>query len=81
MKKGIVAALMLVLAAPAFANRGDTGKDVKDSAQNAVDDAKDKLHTDSGADKTRRHAKRAARDTKKKARHTRNDVKDALGVK
>jgi hypothetical protein len=41
-----------------------------------VDDAKDKLGTDSGTSKAKRHAKKAARNTKTKARHTKNDAAD-----
>lgn len=81
MMKAWIAALALGLAAPAFANPGDTNKDIKDSAANTVDDAKDKLHTDSGADKSKRHAKKSARNAKKKARQTKNSVKDSLGLK
>lgn len=79
--KGIIAALALGLALPAFADRGDTNKDIKDATNDAVDTAKDKLGTDSGTAKAKRHAKKAARDTKRKARHTRNNVKRDLGVK
>jgi len=50
---------------------------VDNAAKNTVDDAKDKLGTDSGTAKAKRHAKKAARNTKNKARHTKSDVKDA----
>jgi hypothetical protein len=74
MRKGIIAALAMGLALPVFAE-SDTVKDVKDGAANATDTVKDKLHTDSGADKTKRHAKRKIRNAKKDARHMKNDAK------
>jgi hypothetical protein len=74
MLKGIIGALALALAAPAWAE-SDTKKDVDNAAKNTVDDAKDKLHTDSGMAKAKRHAKRAARNANAKARHTKNDAK------
>ena len=75
MLKGIIGALALAIAMPAFAE-SDTKKDIDNSAKNTVDDAKDKLHTDSGTAKTKRHMKKAARNANAKARHTKNDVKD-----
>jgi hypothetical protein len=74
MLKGIIAALALGIALPAFAE-SDTKKDMKDTAENAKDTAKDKLGTDSGAEKTKRHAKRKARNVKKDARQKKNEVK------
>jgi gas vesicle protein len=76
MLKAIIGTIALALAAPAFAE-SDTKKDVDNSVRNTVDDAKDKLHTDSGTAKAKRHAKKAARNTKTKARHTKNDVKNS----
>ncbi len=76
MLKGIIGALALALAAPALADN-DKVKDVDNSMKNTVDDAKDKLGTDSGTAKAKRHAKKAARNAKTKARHTKNDAKDA----
>jgi hypothetical protein len=81
MKNGIIAALALGLAVPAFAKPGDTNKDIKDSASNTVDDAKDKLGTDSGTAKTKRHTKKAARNAKKTARQTKNSAKETVGIK
>jgi hypothetical protein len=81
MRNAIIAALALGLAMPALANRGDTNKDIKDGAADAVDNAKDTLHTDKGVDKVKRHAKKGMRDTKRHARHTRNKVKSELGIK
>ena len=84
MLKGIIAALALGLALPAFAE-SDTAKDVKDNAANVTDSAKDTLHTDSGVEKTKRHAKKSVRNAKKDARHKKNavkkDVKDATDGK
>ena len=74
MLKGMIAALAIGLALPAFAE-SDTAKDIKDSAANATDSAKDALHTDSGAEKTKRHAKKKMRNAKKQARATKNEVK------
>jgi hypothetical protein len=74
MLKGMIAALAIGLALPAFAE-SDKVKDVKDTAANATDSAKDALHTDSGANKTKRHAKKNVRNAKKQARATKNDVK------
>ena len=81
MLKGIVAALALGLALPALANKGDTNKDIKDAASDTVDSAKDGLHTDSGADKAKRHMDKSGRSTKRKARHTKNNMKRDLGIK
>jgi len=82
MLKGIIAALALGLfAMPALANKGDTNKDIHDAAADTVDNAKDGLHTDKGADKAKRHMDKGARATKHKARHTRNNVKNELGIK
>src|SRR5207248_3617723 len=75
MRKGIViAALAMGLALPVFAE-SDTVKDVKDNTANATDTVKDKLGTDSGAEKTKRHAKRKMRNAKKDARQMKNDAK------
>jgi len=75
MRKGIIiAALAMGLALPVFAE-SDTVKDVKDNTANATDAVKDKLGTDSGAEKTKRHAKRKMRNAKKDARHMKNDAK------
>jgi hypothetical protein len=74
MMKGIVFALALGLAVPAFA-KSDAAKDVSDKASDTKDDVKDKLHTDSGAAKVGRHADKATRNVKKGARHTKNDAK------
>ena len=74
MRKGIIAALAIGLALPVFAE-SDTMKDVKDNTANATDSVKDTLHTDSGAEKTKRHAKRKMRNAKKDARHMKNDAK------
>ena len=63
MRKGIIAALTMGLALPVFAE-SDTVKDVKDNTANATDTVKDKLGTDSGAEKTKRHAKRKMRNAK-----------------
>jgi len=79
--KGIVAALALGLALPALADKGDTNKDIKDATSDTVDNAKDKLGTDSGADKAKRHMNKNARATKRKARHTKNNVKKDMGIK
>jgi hypothetical protein len=76
MLKGIIGALALAVAMPAFAE-SDTKKDVDNSVKNTVDDAKDKLHTDSGTAKTKRHMKKAARNANAKARHTKKDVKES----
>lgn len=76
MLKAIIGALALALATPALADN-DKAKDVDNSMRNTVDDAKDKLGTDSGTSKAKRHAKKAARNTKAKARHTKNDVKSS----
>ncbi len=47
--------------------------------------AKDALHTDSGTDKAKRHAKKKVRNAKKQARATKNeakkDVKDTTDKK
>jgi hypothetical protein len=79
MLKGIIGALALALATPALADSklNDKAKDVDNSMKNTVDDAKDKLGTDSGTAKAKRHAKKAGRNTKAKARQTKNDAKDA----
>jgi hypothetical protein len=74
MLKGIIGAIALALALPVYA-QSDKMKDADNSMKNTVDDAKDKLGTDSGTDKAKRHAKKAARNTKAKARHTKNDAK------
>jgi hypothetical protein len=74
MKKGIIAALVMGLALPVFAE-SDTMKDAKDNAANATDAVKDTLHTDSGAEKAKRHAKRKMRNAKKDARHMKNSAK------
>ena len=82
MLKGIIAALALGLfALPAMANKGDTNKDIHDAAADTVDNAKDGLHTDNGADKAKRHMDKSARSTKRKARHTKNNIKRDLGIK
>src|SRR5438552_10581361 len=70
--KGIIAALALGLALPAFAEKGDTTKDIKDAANDTADNVKDRLGTDSGSARLKRHAKKAARDANRKARHTKN---------
>jgi hypothetical protein len=67
LKRGIFVALSLAMAAPAFAE-SKAVKDTKDGAADKVDDAKDTLHTDSGAKKAKRHVKKGVRDTKKTAR-------------
>ena len=69
------------MALPALAKEGDTAKDIKDAAKDAVDKTKDTLHTDSGKEKAKRHAKKAACDANRRARHTRNNVKRDLGAK
>jgi len=75
MRKGIIiAALAMGFALPVFAE-SVTVKDVKDNTANATDTVKDKLGTDSGAEKTKRHAKRKMRNAKKDARHMKNDAK------
>ena len=81
MLKAIIAALTLGLAAPAFADKGDTNKDIKDAAKDTGDKAKDALGTDSGVTKAKRHADKDSRAMKRKARHTKNNVKKDLGVK
>jgi hypothetical protein len=81
MLKGIITALALGLALPAFANKGDTNKDIHDAAADTVDNAKDKLGTDSGADKAKRHIDKSGRSAKRKARHTKNNVKKDMGIK
>ena len=77
MLKGIIAALALGLAAPAFA-QSEVGKDIKDGAKDAVDSTKDALGTDSGATKAKRHLDRAGRHGKRKVRHAGNNVKAKL---
>jgi hypothetical protein len=77
MKMGMMAALVLGLAAPAFA-QSDTAKDVDNSIKDGVDKAKDSLHTDSGVDKAKRHAAREGRHAKKKVRQAKNKAKDSL---
>ena len=47
MAKGIIAALVLGVAAPSFAQ--SPGKDVGDAARDASDSAQDAFHTDSGS--------------------------------
>lgn len=74
MMKGIIAAIGLAMALPAFADN-DTAKDVKDYSKDAVDSGKDALHTDSGFAKAKRHAKRQGRDAKRDARHKSHDIK------
>jgi len=76
MVKGIIAALALGLAAPAFAAvQSDTAKDMDDGIRNGVDGTKDALGTDSGASKAKRHTERSARTVKHKTRHVKNKVK------
>jgi hypothetical protein len=77
MKMGMMAALVLGLAAPAFA-QSDTAKDVDKGIKDTVDKGKDSLHTDSGTAKAKRHAAREGRNAKKKARDAKNKVKDNL---
>lgn len=77
MLKGMIAALALGLAGPAFAG-SDLRKDVGDGAKDAVDGAKDTLHTDSGMNKAKRHLDRAGRHAKRKGRHTKNKIKNSL---
>ena len=81
MLKGIIAAMALGMALPALADKGDTNKDIKDAAADTVDNAKDKLGTDSGADKAKRHMDKGTRGAKRKARHTKNNIKKDMGVK
>jgi hypothetical protein len=82
--KGIAAALAFGLALPALADNNrvnDTAKNVRDSAKNTSDDAQDKLGTDSGIHKAKRHAKKSARNTQKSARKAKNDAKDKMDNK
>jgi hypothetical protein len=77
MKKAILFALTLGLAAPAFA-KSDAAKDASDKVADTKDSAKDKLHTDSGMTKVGRKTDKATRDAKKGARHTKNDAKSKV---
>src|SRR3954471_5895702 len=82
--KGIAAALAMGLALPALADNNrvnDTAKNVGDSAKNTADDAQDKLGTDSGTHKAKRHAKKHMRNAKKSARAAKNDAKDKMDNK
>jgi hypothetical protein len=72
--KGMIAALALGLAAPAFA-QSDVAKNVGDKAKDASDTVQDKLHTDSGTHKMKRHLDRSARHAKGKARSAKRQVK------
>jgi hypothetical protein len=81
MIKGLIAALALGMALPAFAEKGDTARDVKDATADKVDDAKDSLATDSGKDKAKRHGEKTVRSANRKARHTKNNVKKDLDIK
>ena len=75
--KMLVLALGLALVAPRAAV-AQTAKDASDKVNDAVDTAKDKLGTDSGAKKTGRHVDRAVRTVKHDARHAKNAAKDKV---
>jgi hypothetical protein len=83
-----LAAVGLALAAPAFgddagkvkADARRTAKNVGDEMKHGVDTAKDKLKTDSGAKKARRHAARARRHMKKNMRNKTHDIRKDAGL-
>ena len=83
-KQALAIGLGFVLAAPAFADKGDkmkddaktTSKNIGDEMKDAGDTAQDKLGTDSGAKKAKRHIKRSARHAKKKTRNAAKQTRD-----
>ena len=88
MRTGIIAALGLAFTVPAFADKADrvkddaerTTKNVGDELKDASDKTQDKLGTDSGVHKAKRHANRGKRHVKKEMRNKSHDAKKQLDL-